>query len=246
MESVLTVLTYIGVFAFAVSGAMLAIRSEVDLFGVVFLSVLTSFGGGLIRDIILNRYPYPLLFEMKYPFILSVTTAFIVFFLAYFFRDTYLRREKLVKTINDILDSVGLGALAVTGTQAALQAMQLNRAEAMPFVAVVMGMISCIGGGVVRDVILGKLPWVLQKRIYAIAALVGAGLYILLENLSVPRAVSAAAGCLTVFALRVCATVFHWDMPVAIRFSASYKPKRRFSSASENREYYMDEDTVRK
>lgn len=246
MEVILTALSYIGVIAFAISGAMLAIRSEVDLFGVVFLSVITAFGGGLMRDMILNRYPYPALFEMKYEFLVCIATSLLVFFLAYFFRDAYLRREALMEQINNILDSVGISAFAVTGTQAAMQVMLLNRAEAMPFVAVVMGMISCIGGGLVRDVILGKLPWVLKKRIYAIAALIGGGAYILLDAWGVASGISAAVGCMIVFALRMCATFFRWDMPVAIRFSELDKPGHRFPFISRDRDYYSDRDTVEK
>ena len=95
MENVLIILSYIGVIAFAVSGAMLAIRSEVDLFGVVFLSVITSFAGGLMRDIILNRYPYPALLEMRAEFIVCIVTSLAVFFVAFFCRDAYLRHEGL-------------------------------------------------------------------------------------------------------------------------------------------------------
>ena len=218
METVLSVLSYIGVIAFAVSGAMLAIRSEVDLFGVVFLSVITTFAGGLMRDMILNRYPYPAMFEMKIEFIVCIATSLIIFFLAYFFRDAYLRRERLVDNINNILDSIGISAFAVTGTQSAIQTMQMNRANTMLFVAVVMGMISCIGGGLIRDVILGKLPWVLKKRIYALAALAGGAAYIVCGWFLNPR-IAMLIGCILVFALRMCATFFHWDMPVAIRFS---------------------------
>ena len=227
MDLFLTVLSYIGVIAFAVSGAMVAIRSEVDLFGVVFLAVITSFGGGLMRDMILNRYPYPALLEMKYEFICCIVTALIVFFLACFFRDAYLRREQLVENINNILDSIGISAFAITGTQYSLEIMHMNRAEQMPFVAVVMGMISCIGGGLFRDVILGKLPWVLKKRIYALAALAGGGAFLLLNGWGIPMPISMLVGCLLVFALRMCATFFRWDMPVAIRFSELDKPGPR-------------------
>ena len=165
MENVLLILSYIGVIAFAVSGAMLAIRSEVDLFGVVFLSVITSFAGGLMRDMILNRHPYPALLEMRAEFIVCIATSLLVFFVAFFCRDAYLRHEGLVDNINNVLDSIGISAFAVTGTQSAIQTMTMNRTEVMPVVAVIMGMISCIGGGLLRDVILGKLPWVLKKRI---------------------------------------------------------------------------------
>lgn len=218
MDTFLTVLSYIGVIAFAVSGAMVAIRSEVDLFGVVFLAVITSFGGGLMRDIVLNRYPYPALFEMKYEFICSVVTALIVFFLAAFFKESYLKRERMVENINNVLDSIGISAFAVTGTQFSLETMHLNRAGQMPFVAIVMGMITCIGGGLIRDVILGKLPWVLKKRIYALAALAGGAAYIVCGWFLNPR-IAMLIGCILVFTLRMCATFFHWDMPVAIRFS---------------------------
>lgn len=246
METVLSVLSYIGVIAFAVSGAMLAIRSEVDLFGVVFLSVITTFAGGLMRDMILNRYPYPAMFEMKIEFIVCIATSLIVFFLAYFFRDAYLRRERLVDNINNILDSIGISAFAVTGTQSAIQTMQMNRANTMFFVAVVMGMISCIGGGLIRDVILGKLPWVLKKRIYALASLVGGGAYVLLIQLEVHGSIAALVGCILVFGLRICATVFRWDMPVAIRFSELDKPGHRLPFVSRSRDYYSEHETVEK
>ena len=245
MDVFLTVMSYVGVIAFAVSGAMVAIRSEADLFGVVFLAVITSFGGGLTRDIILNRYPYPSLFEMKYEFICCIVTALIVFFLASFFRDAYLRRERLVENINNILDSIGISAFAVTGTQYSLEIMRLNRAPNMPFVAVVMGMISCIVGGLVRDVILGKLPWVLKKRIYALAALAGGGAFMLLNGWGVSLPISMLVGAALVFALRMCATVFHWDMPVAIRFSELDKPAHRLHFHKKEGSHRED-DTVKR
>ena len=236
MDVVLTVLSYIGVVAFSVSGAMVAIRSEVDMFGVVLMSVITSFGGGLLRDTILNRYPYPALFEMKYEFICCIATSLIVFALAAFFRDAYLKRERLVENINNILDSIGLSAFAVTGTQSAMRIMFENRAQPLAAVAIVMGMISCIGGGLMRDVILGKLPWVLKKRIYAIAALAGSGAYVLLGRWMAQESLAMLIACVIVFALRMCATIFRWDMPVAIRFSELDKPQRHFTLIRRERE----------
>ena len=240
MDLFLTVMSYIGVIAFAVSGAMVAIRAEVDLFGVIFLAVITTFGGGLMRDMILNRYPYPALLEMKYEFIVCIATALVVFFLASFFRDAYLRKERFVENINNILDSIGISAFAVTGTQYSLEIMSLNRAPQMPFVAIVMGMIRCIGGGLVRDVILGKLPWVLKKRIYALAALAGGGVFLLLNHWGVSVPISMLLGAASVFVLRICATFFRWDMPIAIRFSELDKPGHRLpfskKEAAENEE----------
>ena len=241
MENVLIILSYIGVIAFAVSGAMLAIRSEVDLFGVVFLSVITSFAGGLMRDIILNRYPYPALLEMRVEFIVCIVTSLVVFFVAFFCRDAYLRHEGLVDNINNVLDSIGISAFAVTGTQSAIQTMTINRAEVMPVVAVIMGMISCIGGGLLRDVILGKLPWVLKKRIYALAALAGGAAYVLLIRMNAPGTLAASIGCILVFGLRMCATFLRWDMPVAIRFAELDKPGRRLPFGLQ-RDYYSESE----
>ena len=238
METFLTVLSYIGVIAFSVSGAMVAIRSEVDLFGVVLMAIITTFGGGLMRDMILNRYPYPLLFEMKYEFICCIVTALIVFLLAFFFRDAYLRRERVAENINNVLDSIGISAFAITGTEFSLEVMRSNGAAPIPFVAVIMGMISCIGGGLMRDVILGKLPWVLKKRIYALAAIAGGGAFLLLAKVMDQKQIAMMLGCFLVFALRMCSTLFHWDMPVAIRFSELHKPERRlpFVHRERNRE----------
>lgn len=246
MDIFLTVLSYIGVIAFAVSGAMLAIRSEVDLFGVVFLSVITSFGGGLMRDMILNRHPYPAMLEMRYEMICCVAVSLLVFFLAAFFRDSYLQRERVVENINNVLDSIGISAFAVTGTEFSLEIMRSNGTAEMPFVAIVMGMITCIGGGLVRDVILGKLPWVLKKRIYALAALAGSGSFVLLSHLGAAPAISILSGCSVVFLLRMCATFLHWDMPVAIRFSELDKPGRRLPFSHREHDYYSEKERIHK
>ncbi len=246
MDTFLTVLSYIGVIAFAISGAMLAIRSEVDLFGVVFLSVITSFGGGLMRDLILNRHPYPAMLEMRYEVICCIGVSLLVFFLAAYFRDTYLRREHVVENINNILDSIGISAFAVTGTEFSLEIMRANGTKEIPIVAIVMGMITCIGGGLIRDVILGKLPWVLKKRIYALASLAGSGVFMLFICLKLPATVCILSGCIVVFVLRMCATFLHWDMPVAIRFSELDKPGRRLPFAAKDRDYYSETHTMKK
>ena len=246
MDTFFFVLEAVGTVAFAISGAMLAIRSEVDLFGVVFLSVITSFGGGLMRDLILNRHPYPAMLEMRYEFICCIATSLLVFFLAAFFRDAYLRREHVVENINNILDSIGISAFAVTGTQFSLEIMRANGNEELPAVAIAMGMITCIGGGLIRDVILGKLPWVLKKRIYAVAALAGGGVFVLLSKVGAAPAISMLSGCVMVFVLRMCATFLHWDMPVATRFSELDKPGRRLPFAAKDRNYYSEKDTAKK
>ena len=211
-----SIMEHIGVFAFAISGAIVAIDRETDIFGVVFLSFITSFGGGIMRDIILNR-GIPLFFTKRYMSLIIVcfATSLLVFFFAMIFKKRFIKEEKLLDSINNYIDAFGIGAFTVSGAMLAIDAGHVN-----PFVPILMGMIACIGGGMIRDMLLNDVPFVLRKRIYALAAAAGAAVYYIIWKINSEAEVTAMIiGALTTVVIRVLATLLKWNMPKAINFT---------------------------
>lgn len=214
MDTFFFVLGIIGVISFSISGAMVAIDRQTDVFGVVFLAVVTTFGGGMTRDLLMGNVP-PRIFSDGVSFAVSVATALLVFFFVRIFSDFYRRREALIYTVNNIFDALGIGIFAVTGAAIALESPV--PALSHPVAAAILGMVSAVGGGMIRDIVLRDIPFVLRKRIYALATLGGAALYVLLVSVGVGAVVASLAGTVLTFAVRMFATVFKWNLPKAIR-----------------------------
>lgn len=198
----------IGIVTSAISGSMVAIEKRTDVFGVAFLGIITALGGGVIRDVLIGRLP-PVMFS-SYEYVLTAAlVSLLVFFLAFFTREKYQKNDGLIKSINNIFDAIGLGAFAVIGARTAVDA---GFGDNM-FLVVCLGMITGIGGGLLRDIMIREIPFILKKRIYALAALAGALTYALLVEVSDSWAL--IAGIFVTFLLRILATVFKWDLPTA-------------------------------
>ncbi len=216
MSVLIEILNIIGVISFAAAGAMVAIDKETDIFGVLFLSVTTCFGGGILRDTMVNEgLPRFFLLDMRVDIIVCLLTALAVFIAARALKKKYVVNEETVNNINNVLDAIGLGIFASCGTE-------VCRHLGL-FVAIIMGMLSAVGGGMLRDIILRDIPFILRKRVYAVAALGGSLIYylisLLMEN-SQSREVVATLCCLAfIFVIRMCATRFEWTLPKAIIFS---------------------------
>lgn len=200
----------VGTVAFAVAGAMVAIDKRVDLFGVLFLGMLTALGGGCLRDVLLGRFP-PAMFSNYVYVTVSIVTALIVFIAARLLAERYRLNEAAIDQINNVFDALGLGVFAVVGVEVSISAGYGSNG----FLAVFMGMTTAIGGGVLRDLLLREIPFVLKKRIYAIAAICGALAYYIGWRLSLPETVSVLAGVGVTFVLRLLATAFKWNLPKA-------------------------------
>lgn len=212
MNTFFFILESIGVIAFAVSGAMLAIDKEIDLFGVMFLALATSFGGGMLRDVLIGRTPS--FFTSHFHVACAIFTALAVFITAAILKNKYIKNEKNVEHVNNYFDAVGLGIFAVLGAKICIDA-----GYDSALVSISLGMITSVGGGMIRDLCLGEIPFVLKKRIYAVASLVGASLYyILYKFTSLPEFIPLIVGVLAVVIIRVVATVFKLNMPKAIIF----------------------------
>lgn len=206
MESTMFTLELIGAAAFAVSGAMAAIKRGADIFGVVFLGVITALGGGVIRDVLIGQLP-PVMF-VSYWYLLAATVAsLLVFFDAYIRREKYFANKDKLSEINNIFDAAGLAVFTISGMNTAMGVSD------NVILILTLGVITGVGGGMLRDMMTNRMPKVLRKRVYAVASLGGGILYYVLYLIGVNDILSAVIGMAVIFALRVLATAFKWNLP---------------------------------
>jgi uncharacterized membrane protein YeiH len=196
----LLILDLLGTFVFALSGAMMGVRKQLDLFGVFVLSFAAGNAGGIARDVFIGTIPPSAIDDWKYVFV-SVLAGLVVFY-RYHWIDR-LRSSVLV------FDGAGLALFAVNGTQKAL-----NHGLA-PIPAALLGMLSGIGGGMLRDILCNESPAVLRADFYATAALVGAIVVVLGYWLQIPPGPVAVAGAICCFAIRLAALRSGWKLPTA-------------------------------
>lgn len=207
-ELIYFIVEILGTIAFATSGAMVAISKKVDIFGVLVLSAITALGGGCIRDILIGTMPPRMFSDYRYVIVATVV-ALIVFVVAYIFRDLYEKSQKTVDSVNNYIDALGLGIFTVTGVQVALETGYKTNA----ILAVCLGVITGIGGGVLRDVMLREIPFVLKKRIYALASIAGGVTYYYMSVSSSGRTKSIIVSVAVTFVIRLLATIFKLNLP---------------------------------
>ena len=201
----------LGTAAFAVSGAMVAIDKETDIFGVLLMAVFTALGGGTLRDVLIGHFP-PRMFTNFHYVLLSCICAVTVFIIARIFKERYIERERLIEQVNNVFDAIGLGIFAVSGARIGMEAGFADNI----FLTTFLGTTTAIGGGMLRDVLLQEMPFVLKKRVYAVAAIVGALGYALLMRMGMNSVMAYALGMMATIAVRILATVFRWNLPKAI------------------------------
>ncbi len=206
----LNAIEILGTIAFAISGSMVAIRKRVDLFGVVLLGMTTAVGGGITRDIMLGNTP-PRIFSSLNILLIAFLTALFVFLVAYYAREDYYKNHETVDRINNIFDAFGLGLFTVTGMKVAAEAGIEN-----VVILVFFGAVTGIGGGLIRDLMVNQIPFVLKKHIYAVASIVGGFCYYFLKEYVAPDTVAVVISILVVVVLRMLATIFKWNLPRAL------------------------------
>ncbi len=217
MQTFFFILETVGIVAFSVSGTLAAIDNEADIFGCIFLSLITSFGGGMIRDLLIDRTPS--FFTSYFHIACACITCLTVFIIAAIFKKQYIKNEWIVDNINNYFDAIGLGIFSVTGAKICI-----DSGFDSALVAVSLGMITSFGGGMIRDLCLRKIPFVLNKRVYAVASMTGALVFCLLfKYTSAPEYISLLCGFVLVFVIRVLATIFKLNMPKAIIFQKEQK-----------------------
>lgn len=210
--SLFFIIEMIGTVAFASSGAMVAIKQHLDLLGVVVLGVTTAVGGGMLRDIILGNVPPGLFLHPIY-----VITAFITVLILFcivrmnqkILESHYIASyEKLM----NIFDAVGLAAFTVTGIDTAI----LAGYQDYRFLSIFLGVLTGVGGGVLRDIMAGQTPYILRKHVYACASLAGALCYVFADDLLGTDASLVISACLVVL-IRLLATRYCWNLPRATK-----------------------------
>jgi uncharacterized membrane protein YeiH len=206
MELFIFILEIIGTIAFASSGAMTAIEKDMDILGVSMLGMTTAVGGGIIRDLILGITP-PNAFQNPTSAILAIIVSVLVFVV------TSKNKGNIVgKRANDniiiILDSIGLGIFTVVGVNVGLT----NFSNSNLFLLVFLGVITGVGGGILRDVMAGKTPYIFLKHIYASASTAGAALCSILWPF-IGKKYSMMLGAIVVIMIRLLAAYYKWNLP---------------------------------
>ena len=206
-ETLFTALEAIGTVAFAVSGATVALQRRLDVFGVMLLGLTTALGGGCIRALLLGRTP-PVMFSQPLYAVVAIATSLIVFLLAWYWRIGFFGHMVLIDRVNNIFDALGLGVFTVIGVRAGVAAGYGENA----FLCVFLGLLTGVGGGVLRDMMSREIPMVLCRRIYALASIFGGAVYFLLQHL-IPESAAALLGILLIFLTRMLATRYRWSLP---------------------------------
>lgn len=200
-----TILELIGTVAFAISGAVTATKKKMDLLGIMIMGVTTACGGGVFRDILLGQIP-PTMFKEPIYAVFGLLTSAIVFIPAKY-KWNILESEK-VTSIIQIADAIGLGIFTAVGINAVYSAGYGNNA----FFAVTLGVITGVGGGVLRDILGGDRPYIFVKHIYACASLVGAILYLPVRLYFGVTAAILTCSIVTIL-IRMLAAHFRWSLP---------------------------------
>ena len=192
------VLDILGTFAFAISGALVASDKKFDLFGVLIIAFVTAVGGGMLRDILINAHPINWIGDLNYLWIIFSAVIF-----------TFLFKSKIAhlsKTMF-LFDTIGISVFTLLGLQKGLS-FNLH-----PFVALIMGMISAVFGGVLRDVLTAQVPLIFQKEIYASACLAGGLTYLILNNFRISENLIFIISATVIVLIRVISVKFHLQLP---------------------------------
>ncbi|VBB45324.1 conserved membrane hypothetical protein [uncultured Paludibacter sp.] len=194
----ITIIDYLGTFAFAISGIRLASAKRFDWFGAYVVGLVTAIGGGTTRDLLLNITPFWML-QPSYLVVTAVALLFVILFGKYVIRlnDTFF-----------VFDAIGLGLFVVVGIDKSLE-------NGFPFwVAIIMGMITGSVGGIIRDILINEVPLIFRKDIYALACVAGGFCYFICYKSGVVLEITQILSVFTVIVIRILAVKYHWSLPV--------------------------------
>jgi len=181
---------------------------QVDVFGVVFVGGITAFGGGILRDTILDISP-PSIFSNYIIFAIAIISALFVFIIAYINKEKFTLLKLKIEHVNNFFDAVGLAAFSVTGAEIGYKVGYSDN----PLVIVIVGMVTGIGGGIMRDILIDTTPYVFKKHIYALASIIGIVLYYTLRKYINNIFIDSIISMFTIILIRLLATKYHWSLP---------------------------------
>ena len=198
--TLLLVLDIVGIAVFAVSGALAAVDKKLDIFGVIFLAVATALGGGFIRDALLGATPAAALTDWRY-----LATPALAGLIVFYVHPSVARWSRLFL----LVDAAGLGLFAVAGTRKAIDF------GVGPLGSSAIGILTAIGGGIIRDILVREIPHVLHREIYATAALLATAVVVVGDRLSLNDVAVAVGAICVAFSLRVVSRWKNWAAPTA-------------------------------
>lgn len=210
MNYVFFCLENLGIIAFSISGAIVAIRRKFDIFGVVVVGLTTAIGGGIIRDVISGHTP-PMIFSNLYLVGISVATSVLTFLLAYVKRSKFLAIQSKIENVNNYFDAIGLSVFTIMGVETVFT----YGYDSNALFSISMGALTGVGGGLMRDIFTGSPPYIFTKHVYALTSILGACIFYALRIYLKNTALSTIVGISVVFTLRVLATIYRWRLPIA-------------------------------
>lgn len=208
MDIALSILEIVGTIAFAISGALISIQAGLDLFGVVLLGCTTAVGGGILRDVLIGAEP-PAIFSRFYIVFIAVVVSLTVFVISYINRHKFTQFRRKIEHINNLFDAIGLGAFTVMGTEIAFAHNLGNKV----FLSVTLGVLTGVGGGVIRDVLANETPYILKKHVYAVISVGGSVIYYILRIWLGEAVITVVIPVLMMVILRILATKYRWKLP---------------------------------
>ena len=210
--SIFFLIEIIGTVAFASSGALAAIKKGLDLLGIIVLGVTTAVGGGMLRDIILGLVPPSLFTDPIYVYTAFATS--MVLFILVRLNQQILESQYIsaYERLMNLFDAIGLGAFTVTGINTAATAGYQDYI----FLSAFLGVLTGVGGGILRDILAGQTPYILRKHVYASASIVGAVCYVALHGFC-SRDLSMVVSAVVIVFIRLLATHYNWNLPTAYK-----------------------------
>ena len=198
----------IGTIAFSIAGSLVAIRRELDIFGTIVVGGVTAVGGGCIRDILLGNLP-PNMFRVPVYAVIAVIVAGVVFLAEYLLPAEKVLASKGYEFVVNIFDALGLAIFVVVG---------INSAKSCGFgdngfLAICVGVLTGVGGGVIRDLLVKTVPMILRKQVYALPAIVGGIIYYFMDRAGINGVISVVVTIVFVMTIRILAAVLKWNLP---------------------------------
>lgn len=203
----ISIMEIIGTIAFAISGSIIAARYGLDLFGVIIVGCVTAVCGGIIRDILLGHFP-PYIFSNKPLLIIAAITSLAVFVIAYLNSKKFEKLEETIENANILFDAIGLAAFSIAGMEVSFK----NGYGENALFTISMGVITGIGGGIIRDILVDKIPYVLKKHIYALASITGCIIYYIARQFG-HKVIGLFVAVTVIIAIRLLAARYRWKLP---------------------------------
>ena len=207
-DIIILVMEWIGTISFAVSGTLVAISCSLDLFGVITVGCITAVGGGIIRDLLIGNIP-PKVFYNPLILLVAASTSILVFLAAYLYRKRFQKFRERAELFNIFFDALGLASFSIAGIEVAC----LSSYENNILLTITLGVITGVGGGILRDVLVNEKPYILTRHVYAIVSILGCCFYYLISVQFGHKVIATFFVIIFTVLVRILAAKFRWKLP---------------------------------